>query len=249
MRFLADGPNIPDELLEARDRGEVVFLCGAGVSYPAGMPNFLGLAQHVIQELGTPPGAPSREMLSFWDNGEISDSARPSLDQIFNLLQMEYEVGEIESLIAKRLRTRPQTDVSTHKTLLRLSRSADGKPQIVTTNFDLLFQDTSISLARLAGVTGNNFPEAVQTILPRLVHIYKDSWFLHHVMSRGGIEEIELATEFPEATLVLVNKLVPDNPPERLFDLNLILEKIGEAKPSLRQDWQWERLKRIARQE
>ena len=147
MRFLADGPNIPDELLEARDRGEVVFLCGAGVSYPAGMPNFLGLAQHVIQELGTPPSAPSREMLSFWDNGEISDSARPSLDQIFNLLQMEYEVGEIESLIAKRLRTRPQTDVSTHKTLLRLSRSADGKPQIVTTNFDLLFQYADNNLA------------------------------------------------------------------------------------------------------
>lgn len=140
MRFLADGPNIPDELLEARDRGEVVFLCGAGVSYPAGMPDFLGLAQYVIQELGTLASALSREMLSVWDNCEVREAARPSLDQIFNLLQMEYEASEIESLIAKRLRTRPQTDVSTHKTILRLSRSADGKPQIVTTNFDLLFQ-------------------------------------------------------------------------------------------------------------
>ena len=140
MRFLADGPNIPDELLEARDRGEVVFLCGAGVSYPAGMPTFLGLAQYVIQELGTPLGAPSREMLSIWDNCEIPEATRPSLDQIFNLLQLEYEVSEIEYLIAKRLKTRPRTDVSTHRTILRLSRSADGRPQIVTTNFDLLFQ-------------------------------------------------------------------------------------------------------------
>ena len=69
------------------------------------------------------------------------------------------------------------------------------------------------------------------------------------MVSRGGNEEIELATEFPEATLVLVNKLVPDNPPEGLFDLNPMLEKIAEAKPGLRQDWQWGRLKRIARQE
>ena len=36
MRFLSDGLNIPDELLEERDKGNVVFLCGAGVSYPAG---------------------------------------------------------------------------------------------------------------------------------------------------------------------------------------------------------------------
>ena len=157
MRFLADGPDIPDELLEARDKGEVVFLCGAGVSYPAGMPTFLGLAQYVIQELGTPPGTPSREMLSLWDNCEVPEAARPSLDQIFNLLQLEYEVSEIESLIAKRLKTRTQTDVSTHKTLLRLSRSADGKPQIVTTNFDLLFQCADSNLAHYVPPNLPNF--------------------------------------------------------------------------------------------
>ena len=148
MRFLADGPNIPDELLEARDRGEVVFLCGAGVSYPACMPNFLELAEYVVQELGTPPSAPSRKLLSFWNNREIPEAARPSLDQIFNLLQLEYEVSEIEDLIARRLRTRPRTNVSTHKTILRLSRSADDKPQIVTTNFDLLFEYADKKLSR-----------------------------------------------------------------------------------------------------
>ena len=57
MRFVKRGPNIPDQLLEARDRGEVVFLCGAGVSYPAGMPTFRGLTQHVLDELGTPEDA------------------------------------------------------------------------------------------------------------------------------------------------------------------------------------------------
>lgn len=45
MRFLADGPDMPDELLTARDEGRVVFFCGAGVSRArAGLPNFYELA-------------------------------------------------------------------------------------------------------------------------------------------------------------------------------------------------------------
>ena len=140
MRFLPNGLNIPDELLEERDKGNVVFLCGAGVSRPAGMPDFLGLARYVVEELGTPQDAPSRKMLSMWDNENVPEEARSSLDQIFNLLQQEYAAGEIDYLIAKRLKTKPGTCVSTHETILRLSKGADGKPQIVTTNFDLLFE-------------------------------------------------------------------------------------------------------------
>ena len=140
MRFLSEGPNIPDELLEERDSGNVVFLCGAGVSYPAGMPDFLGLAKYVIKELGTPQDAPSREMLSMWEDEHIPTGARPSLDQIFNLLQQEYQPAEIDDLIAKRLKTKPRTSLAAHETILRLSSSADGKPQVVTTNFDLLFE-------------------------------------------------------------------------------------------------------------
>ena len=147
MRFFADGPNIPDELLEARDRGNVVFLCGAGVSIPAGMPTFLDLAKEVVDELGASPNSTLRHLLSFWDRDDIPDAARPPLDQIFNLLQLDYEVSEIEYLIAKRLRTKRRTDVSTHETILRLSKSVDGRPQIVTTNFDLLFQYADRRLA------------------------------------------------------------------------------------------------------
>ena len=147
MRFFADGPYIPDELLEARDKGNVVFLCGAGVSIPAGMPSFLGLAKSVVDDLGVPQNAHLRSLLSYSEDECIPETARPSLDQIFNLLQREYPASEIDYYIAKRLRTRPQTCVSTHRTVLRLSRGADGKPQIVTTNFDLLFQYANKGLA------------------------------------------------------------------------------------------------------
>ena len=139
MRFLPDGPNIPDELLEERDNGNVVFLCGAGVSYLAGMPDFLGLTRYMVEELGTPEDAPSRTILSRWDDESVPADARP-LDQIFNLLQQEYAAGEIDYLIAKRLKTRRGTSIAAHETILRLSKSVDGQPQIITTNFDLLFE-------------------------------------------------------------------------------------------------------------
>ena len=140
MRFFSDGPNIPDELLEERDNGNVVFPCGAGVSYPAGMPDFLGLTGYVVEKLGTPEDAPSRTMLSRWDDESIPADARPSLDQIFNLLQQEYAPGEIDYLITKRLKTKPRTHITAHEMILRLSKGVDGKPQIITTNFDLLFE-------------------------------------------------------------------------------------------------------------
>ena len=46
MRFIEDGPVIPDELLLARDAGDVILFCGAGVSQAeAGLPNFAGLGR------------------------------------------------------------------------------------------------------------------------------------------------------------------------------------------------------------
>ena len=104
---------------------------------------FLGLAKYVVKELGTPEDAPSRTMLSIWDDLNILAAARPSLDEIFNLLQQEYAAEEIDYLIAKRLRTKPRVNLSAHEVVLRLSRSVEGAPRIVTTNFDVLFETAS----------------------------------------------------------------------------------------------------------
>ena len=42
MQLIANGPDIPDALLQAHEDGRVVFFCGAGISYPAGLPGFKG---------------------------------------------------------------------------------------------------------------------------------------------------------------------------------------------------------------
>lgn len=51
MRFFEDGPDIPGTLIEARELGEVVFFCGAGVSAPAGLPDFDVLANDLLVKL------------------------------------------------------------------------------------------------------------------------------------------------------------------------------------------------------
>src|SRR6266851_531792 len=137
MRFFADGPNIPDELLEAQDNGKVVFFCGAGVSRPAGLPSFLGLAKQAMAELGTPIDAKSLLLLNRGD--QDADFAVP-LDQVFYLLQQEYGAATIDQIVSELLKTPPKAAVDFHKTILQLSRSASGTLQLVTTNFDLLFE-------------------------------------------------------------------------------------------------------------
>src|SRR5947209_17342187 len=52
MRFLDHSPDIPDELIRAVRDGAVVFLCGAGVSFKAGLPTFRVLTEQVYAKLG-----------------------------------------------------------------------------------------------------------------------------------------------------------------------------------------------------
>ena len=45
---------VPERLLLAQARGKVLFVCGAGVSKPAGLPLFRGLVKVVYKQLDAP---------------------------------------------------------------------------------------------------------------------------------------------------------------------------------------------------
>lgn len=51
MRFVLDGPDIPNPLIKKWRDGSVLFLAGAGASVPSGLPLFDGLALDVYKEL------------------------------------------------------------------------------------------------------------------------------------------------------------------------------------------------------
>ena len=137
MRFLADGPNFPDELLEARDAGNVVFFCGAGLSSPA-LPGFSGLAEQVISEFGPPPGSDALAILDQLRSGAVLWSP---LDQVFNLLHEDYGAAAVEHVVNAILKEKSATaPTDQHSIVVRLCRNAGRKLQIVTTNFDRLFE-------------------------------------------------------------------------------------------------------------
>ena len=150
MRFFANGPNIPDRLLDAQEEGNVVFLCGAGVSIPAGLPDFACLAAGVINRIRPLEDSPINKAFAPWkhspctkeEGNHVPEPARIPLDQIFNLLQAEYDPELVNNVVAELLVDPGVAQVwRTHETIARLSRGADGVPQIVTTNFDLLFEN------------------------------------------------------------------------------------------------------------
>lgn len=140
MRFFSDGPSIPDILLERRDQGRVVFLCGAGVSFSSGLPGFSDLTNYVIDFFDPPKDSDICQAFSPWIDGGAGPKV--PLDQIFHLLYQEYGRDEVNALVAKRLvEIKPNADSGReHELIKRLSKSSDGSPQIVTTNFDLLFE-------------------------------------------------------------------------------------------------------------
>jgi hypothetical protein len=132
MQFVADGPDVPEELLQAHEDGRVVFFCGAGISYPAGLPGFKGLVEEIYNRLGTTKNAIEEEAFK----SEKFDATLDLLER-----RMPGQRGKVRSALAAALKPnlRLKAATSTHEALLRLARTREGTLRLVTTNFDRLF--------------------------------------------------------------------------------------------------------------
>jgi hypothetical protein len=149
MRFFADGPAIPDALLVARDEGQVLFFCGSGVSLArAGLPNFFGLADKVIEALGTATASRARAVVEASRAvGRIDGvGSLVAADRVFSLLEEEFSVAQVRQKVAEALRPE-RVDLSAHRIILDLACGTDGAVRLVTTNFDLLFEACDPHLA------------------------------------------------------------------------------------------------------
>ncbi|ATG74481.1 hypothetical protein AN401_11985 [Zobellella denitrificans] len=144
MRFFADGPSIPDLLLERCDAGRVVFLCGAGVSIPSEMPDFVELTRYVVDFFDPAPNSEIAKAFKPWveASSDIQPGTKTPLDQIFNLLHQEYGREEVNALVTERLQASNETTKLgvAHGLIKRISARQPGVPQVVTTNFDRLFE-------------------------------------------------------------------------------------------------------------
>ncbi|CAI3102157.1 hypothetical protein MWMV8_MWMV8_00177 [Acinetobacter calcoaceticus] len=131
MRFTKTGPNIPNELIEAQKKGELLFFCGAGVSVPAGLPTFYSLTKKVAEKLNALDD----------EYNEISQLlSNYQFDRTFAALKRTYGNENVDSILLNELKLTKTPLLTNHENLLKLSINEEKKPFLITTNFDLLFE-------------------------------------------------------------------------------------------------------------
>jgi hypothetical protein len=131
IQWIPDGPELPVEVLESLEDGDLVLFCGAGISVRAGLPTFKKLVQSVYD--------------FFPDTSqEIEDLIESNqYDRAFYALEAHY--GKIaRRQVHELLKLQPGADRSTHEAVLRLATGKDGKLRLVTTNFDLAFESKDV---------------------------------------------------------------------------------------------------------
>nr|WP_261328993.1 SIR2 family protein [Rhizobium leguminosarum] len=149
VKFIANGPSIPDELLLARDQGRVVFFCGAGVSRArAGLPDFFGLAEKVTDKLGVQAGSAVVKILEEAKviGNRTGVDGLISADRVFGLLEREFLPRDINAAVAAALNPGANCDLHAHRTLVRLATTREGLVRLVTTNFDRMFDECKVGL-------------------------------------------------------------------------------------------------------
>jgi hypothetical protein len=150
-------PAIPERLLLAHARGEVLFICGAGVSRPK-LPDFRELVLDVYQVLdasvhsiiaGVPRGVcnqwePDCSSLTNRQQAEVKRFIAGDYDVMLGMLERRLDNqtrgdSRVRREVANRLRSGGNNPAPIHNALMRLA-DRGGAVTIVTTNFDLLLE-------------------------------------------------------------------------------------------------------------
>lgn len=178
MQFITNGPDIPDELLQAQEEGRVVFFCGAGISYPARLPGFAELVDKLYSALAVNPNPIQQAAIK-----------AGQFDTAISLLEANIVGGRGREMVRRELATILTPDLTAknatkiHESLLTLGRLRDGRTRLITTNFDRVFEE--VIAARSLSIESYRAP---------LLPVPKNRWeglvYLH-----GLLDTIPIARE------------------------------------------------------
>ena len=133
MQFIEGGPDIPERLLQAHEDGRVVFFCGAGISRPAGLPEFVDLVKRLYSGLAIDPSPVQKAAIK-----------AGQFDTAVGLLEAEIVGGRqiVRNKLARILTPdlTASNATATHEALLTLGKCREGRTRLITTNFDRLFE-------------------------------------------------------------------------------------------------------------
>jgi hypothetical protein len=163
-RWILLGPGlvaIPERLLLAHARGEVLFIVGAGVSRDSSLPDFRDLVLRVYAQLDAAVHAiissiPStahnqwsydRSTLTNQQSAEVERFIRRDYDVVLGMLERRIDgqshgKSRVRRVVAAELRPPGVQPAPIHRALMRLA-DRGGAVTIVTTNFELLLEDAA----------------------------------------------------------------------------------------------------------
>ncbi|WP_337660565.1 SIR2 family protein [Anderseniella sp. Alg231-50] len=166
LRFSKEGPAFPSQLVDALLVGEVVFLCGAGVSAPQ-LPDFGGLVKSCFADLNVQMN-PSEQHAFGNDRYE---------EVLGSLSRRIVDPTHMIRTVVKLLQPPMDLNLDNHHTILRLSRNIENKPTIVTTNFDTLIERALLEKAEPEGIrslssAGQDLPPPGSSDFGGIIHLH-----------------------------------------------------------------------------
>lgn len=149
MRLSDDTADIPDRLIALQERGEVVFLCGAGISQRYGLPSFYKLTTDIYADLGESWEGYAAEEDAMGLDKDGKERGPAALDRALFALSKRLRgtdtasriraEGLLTTAIEKNLQP-PLGPFLAHRDIWTFSRDPEMRQRIVTTNFDTLFE-------------------------------------------------------------------------------------------------------------
>jgi len=156
VRFVEEGADIPDELIRAVTDGRATFLCGAGVSFRVDLPSFKALTERVYARLGESSNDEAAE-----SNAIIRKEYDRALRSLEKRTHRPGTPSRVRGAVADLL-VPPTVAFPDHLALLQLSRDGDGRPRLLTTNFDTLFERAALAggMSNVPSYAGVSMPRA-----------------------------------------------------------------------------------------
>jgi hypothetical protein len=176
MRIADETADLPPALITEQERGDVVFLCGAGVSQRVGLPSFDRLTRQIYARLNERWEPHPAEM----DAMEPGAGHAKALDRALFALakrlgghdpaaraRVERQIlAAVEAALAP-----PEAELSSHRDIARLSRDAEMRSRVVTTNFDTLFE-RAWPLGEAPSRAGADLPPPLTTDFAGVLHLH-----------------------------------------------------------------------------
>ncbi len=164
MRFSDHGPEFPSALVDALIAGEVVFLCGTGISAPQ-LPDFKSLVDQTYARLGVD-----------MDASEQRSYAGQRFEEVLGALGRRLADPAAMVRVASKLLAVPAAPrLDQHRTVLRLSRDISNRVLAVTTNFDTLLERAlgqPAELVRPQSFAGQSLPTPGGAGFAGIIHIH-----------------------------------------------------------------------------